>query len=798
MSKSDTLKKSIVQIWVESPHGKREFRGTGFFIEPTTILTCKHVVNKNQHEDAMIPFEESGVITIRIHGDNGNDSQKELPIKSVEHIKQHGDENDIALIRLEQEYQQCEPLPLLFGLHLNDESYDKWLKQNWFSFGFPSGDARKGIEEHPLELGSPLPTACSEELQYPRFFTFKNGISNGCSGSPILLEIDGRWVCFGMIVKGGFGRDVAAGLSTDLMLRKLNEQQIDVSETRLVDPREILKNTNTEIVQIADTDTTILSDDLTNRTANNQDIIITKKVSLNKTFTRVLLLVALFVPIIIGITRTVRVYWPNLRSAEKIEPGFDRVVMFKLKSTANDGMADQINAELRKQLKNYINEQAQQIPCNQNIVINTVEKNIETEEDALRLASRYDPRLVLWGDYTIVANKLSIRTHIWNAGLKRTWKSDSPVPISLDGFLNLPLSSTIGNKAIAIIHFDLAFFALSHELKREAKRHFEEYEKYDLKLSDKKSMYQASQPNTDIQLSVAHAHQSVKDPEAFALIDIGYATCASHDDICKGRFNVLRSCVFSGNGELSAALDTNEFAMTQLEKSGDISDQYIMQCNQADSLERKGRNEEALTKWELCEDGLRQITELSQRNFSTHRKAMLAIGRILRKQRNRVNRERGRMFLVNIYPIWKKDNVYSDALHELAHLDILTSEPDSAQARIHDAIEYIRDDEPVDKRAHLYSLQGEIAYLRKEYPLAASAKRRSVELSRSVGSNPITCDYFVYLDSFHQMRSPSALIEAEVFTSSGSAYNGIRACLSQQALNRKLEICGNRPSAQKS
>jgi hypothetical protein len=506
-----------------------------------------------------------------------------------------------------------------------------------------------------------------------------------------------------------------------------------------------------------------------------------------------------FAPIVIGTTKTIQMYWPNLRSAEKIEPGFDRIVIFRFKSAANDIMTDQINAALQKQLKSYINEQKQQIHCNQNIIINPVENAVETEEEALRLASRYNARLVLWGDYTIVSNNLSIRTHIWNSILKRSWKSDSPAPISLDSFLGLPLVSLIGNKPIAMLHFDLAILSLRYELKREAKRHFEAYERYDRKLSDKTSMYLASQPNADIQFVVAHAYESVEDPETSLLINNGYAACESHDEICRGRFNALRGCVFGGKGEAVAAQEINALATAQIGRAGDISSQYIDLCNQADWLERQNSKEEALIKWEQCEQGLRPLIDSNFSTFSIHRKAMLSAGKLLSNQCNRMNQERGRMFLTNIYPLWKKDNIYSDALHELAHLDIHTSDLDSAQARIHDALEYVREDEPTEKQAHLYALQGEIAYLRKEYHLAASAKSKSVELALRVGLIPIvrTCDYLVYLDSFHHIRSPSALSEAEAFTFSSSPCNGIMACFSQQVLNRKLEACGIRSSAQK-
>jgi CHAT domain/Trypsin-like peptidase domain len=154
-----------VRIHVGPSGAEQSHSGTGFFVAPGVIVTCKHVL-----KSSVSPFrvvEPSEVTAVRVDLETGSDSQQ----YSVLDIPDISDDHDLAVIRVEGgDDQVC---ALLIG-------------------GLRSGDLRSGDRLHtfgyPARHPEGVPTKLkSEGLSGARELKFADGqVQPGMSGSPIL------------------------------------------------------------------------------------------------------------------------------------------------------------------------------------------------------------------------------------------------------------------------------------------------------------------------------------------------------------------------------------------------------------------------------------------------------------------------------------------------------------------------------------------------------------------------------------------------------------------------------------
>lgn len=766
---SEFPRENLVQIWAGSARLGISLRGTGFFISQTKILTCKHVVNRDDFDIAF--FEAAEVVEIR--PTNGDKPIKVVNIRPTPGL-------DLAILELE-EPRSCHVVPLLFGLSENDDFYNKWLTSSWITVGFPAMNRGKNTERNSLTKRSDVPVDCTGEQRYPRRVEFENGVLEGCSGSPIWIFINGQWICTGLMTKGGEGKTISSGYTTDLTIRSLRELGIDLSDIKTIEPSVAFSTVVGQATQPVNNPTTQATQSTLRSRLNRHEYILAG--------TALVLFIMAFLAV--GIYKK--------RTHVTVDDNGDTIVFFRLNSSNAKPLDPDPTILIRKKLEAYIDVQNKSLPIKKKMRLIPLDESGGANCEALERAEKYQPRLVVWGNYLSTGHQLSVYTYVWSSVLNKTWKSEPDNPTSLDALLGSSLESLMGKKLIALLHLEIGFFANRNHQNKEAENQFRLYENFDKRISDKESMFQQAKPDNHIRLVVTGVYRLAGNSQANKLIDSGSESCPPDDNNCKAQYDNERGCLLLSKGEVIAGQQLIADAQKKAIESGDLVRAEALYCNMAEALEKSNSNEEAIIQWRRCEAGLRPFLARDEVAQTGHRHAVFALGRLLHHSCNSKFREEARYYLESILPQEAKDREYAEARYLLAHMDA----QDSLINRINNirlALLFLPEDAKIEKRAPFLSLKGELDYRNGNYYSAANAKSEAAQLFMAMGHNPVTlhkckerearCDFLVYLDSLLHTRSQEGLRNAESMILRHSPCNGIVACLNQSVMKKILLECG--------
>lgn len=753
--------KFIAQVWCGSDAKSVSFRGTCFFIGEQLILTCLHVIKP--YPDDSNSDKVCNYIEIR-----SRDGLIRAEHKTHRTIREY----DIAILELDIAHPE-RVLPILVGV--TRELKASWLGKGWHTHGYPANS--RGSRSETCQLVDPTSHIDDGDAQYPtRVQAGTGSIARGCSGSPICLFDKEQWIYTGILYRAGEGTRFCEGYSSDVIYHSLTlEEQAQVKVRKAQDCCEkqevVSPDSFRSAVSVQPSSVSVSEATSAAAKKYRKDIA----VILSYLFAVVLIMVGM---VAWGISN---------KSREELEQQVNIAVAPYAPDTGNS--SDSKLAKLiQDRIQTYVREHVSSSECGVRVNVIPLSKEITTKSEAAEAAEKYSSRLVIWGDYLVERNAVTIRTHTLHPKLSNTETLNTQKLPSLSNVLSDSLELIIGKSALALIHLEIGVSNAYNNI-NEARKHLQRYEQFDRAVTDPEALLNKPTGQSDFKLAVAHVYNEDKLLKADKILASAYDDCSPEDENCKAYVSMQRGCGLRDKNEIASASQFFDRAAQHYREANDTLGVASQICNKASLYQHAGSLSEALQLWDACEKEVDTMKTPDDRARTLRMLIAMSRGSIYRLQcKDEAAREE--LKKVKLAPDTK--DLFSYANYNLALVEQKAENTKKAFEYVSLALKHLPPDSPISVQADMKSLKGDLEHQQGQYFYSSDSKAQAGSLYMRVGYNPVNhkpcrereakCSLLHALVSAHRSASAEKINQQESKSIERSPCNGILQCFSEEWL----------------